>query len=67
MLGGLRKAFSSDSAAVVDVEGAKSSPKDEGSAPIHAFEEGNFTIDEHRPMKIIVVGAGFSGILAGIR
>ena len=31
------------------------------------FTLGNFTIDEYRPIKVIVIGAGFSGILAGIR
>lgn len=31
------------------------------------FELGQFSIDEYRPMKIIVIGAGFSGIAAGIR
>ncbi|TFK83066.1 FAD/NAD(P)-binding domain-containing protein [Polyporus arcularius HHB13444] len=28
---------------------------------------GDFAIDEYRPIKVIVIGAGFSGILAGIR
>ena len=28
---------------------------------------GNFSIDEYQPVKVIVIGAGFSGILAGIR
>lgn len=31
------------------------------------FELGDFSIDEYRPFKVIVVGAGFSGIAAGIR
>ncbi|KAF8900786.1 hypothetical protein CPB85DRAFT_1324906 [Mucidula mucida] len=31
------------------------------------FQLGNFSIDEHRPMKVVVVGAGYSGIIAGIR
>lgn len=31
------------------------------------FKLGDFAIDDCRPMKIIVVGAGMSGILAGIR
>ena len=26
-----------------------------------------FSIDEYRPMKVVIIGAGFSGILAGIR
>ncbi|RPD59865.1 FAD/NAD(P)-binding domain-containing protein [Lentinus tigrinus ALCF2SS1-6] len=28
---------------------------------------GDFAVDEYRPIKVIVIGAGFSGILAGIR
>ena len=28
---------------------------------------GEFAIDEHRPIKIVCVGAGFSGIVAAIR
>ncbi len=28
---------------------------------------GDFCIDEYRPVKVIVIGAGFSGITAGIR
>lgn len=27
----------------------------------------DFSIDEYRPMKVVIIGAGFSGILAGIR
>ncbi|CDO72702.1 hypothetical protein BN946_scf184985.g122 [Trametes cinnabarina] len=34
------------------------------SAP---YTLGEFCIDEYRPIKVIVVGAGFSGITAGIR
>ena len=32
-----------------------------------AFKLGDFAIDNYRPMKIVVIGAGMSGILAGIR
>ncbi|KAL1676307.1 hypothetical protein EV122DRAFT_280182 [Schizophyllum commune] len=32
-----------------------------------AFELGDFAIDEPRPMKVVVIGAGYSGIIAGIR
>ncbi|OCH84940.1 FAD/NAD-binding domain-containing protein [Obba rivulosa] len=32
-----------------------------------AFKTGDFSIDEYRPMRVVVVGAGFSGIIAGIR
>ncbi|KZT12304.1 FAD/NAD-binding domain-containing protein [Laetiporus sulphureus 93-53] len=31
------------------------------------FKLGDFSIDEYRPMKVIVIGAGYSGIIAGIR
>ncbi|KAI4520591.1 FAD/NAD(P)-binding domain-containing protein [Schizophyllum commune Loenen D] len=32
-----------------------------------AFELGDFAIDDPRPMKVVVIGAGYSGIIAGIR
>lgn len=32
-----------------------------------AFTLGDWSIDEYRPIKVAVIGAGFSGILAGIR
>ncbi|KAI0077436.1 FAD/NAD-binding domain-containing protein [Panus rudis PR-1116 ss-1] len=31
------------------------------------FSLGSFSIDEYRPMKVIIIGTGFSGITAGIR
>ena len=31
------------------------------------FHLGDFCIDEPRPMKVVVIGAGFGGIIAGIR
>ncbi|KAI0649239.1 FAD/NAD-P-binding domain-containing protein [Trametes meyenii] len=31
------------------------------------FILGDFSIDEYKPIKVIVIGAGFCGILAGIR
>lgn len=31
------------------------------------FKLGSFSIDEYRPLKVVVIGAGFSGIIAGIR
>ncbi|KAH9888569.1 FAD/NAD-P-binding domain-containing protein [Cubamyces lactineus] len=39
------------------------------SADSHSepYTNGEFCIDEYRPVKVIVVGAGFSGITAGIR
>nr|VWO94428.1 FAD-binding monooxygenase BOA2 (EC (Botcinic acid biosynthesis cluster A protein 2) [Ganoderma boninense] len=37
-------------------------PQDDGR-----FTLGSFSIDEYKPIKVIVIGAGFSGILAGIR
>ncbi|KAI0763010.1 FAD/NAD(P)-binding domain-containing protein [Fomes fomentarius] len=38
-----------------------------GKPDIDTFTLGDFAIDEYRPIKVIVIGAGFSGILAGIR
>ncbi|KAI0671631.1 FAD/NAD-P-binding domain-containing protein [Trametes maxima] len=35
--------------------------------PRPPFTLGDFTIDEYKPIKVIVIGAGFCGILAGIR
>ncbi|PFH46267.1 hypothetical protein AMATHDRAFT_8031 [Amanita thiersii Skay4041] len=32
-----------------------------------AYKLGNFSIDDPRPMKVIVIGAGFSGLTAAIR
>ncbi|OBZ65862.1 putative sterigmatocystin biosynthesis monooxygenase stcW [Grifola frondosa] len=30
------------------------------------FTPGTFSIDEYKPLKVVVIGAGFSGIIAGI-
>ena len=49
-------------AAPADVDPAPAANGDE-----ETFKLGQFSIDEYRPMKIIAVGAGMSGILAGIR
>lgn len=35
--------------------------------PRGAFDLGAFAIDELRPMRVVVIGAGCSGILAGVR
>lgn len=35
--------------------------------PLAPYTLGDFCIDEHRPLKVIVIGAGFAGITAGIR
>lgn len=34
---------------------------------VYPYPLGDFSIDEHRPIKVVVIGAGFSGIIAGIR
>ncbi len=47
--------------------GRKSRPATERAPPDTKIELGAFAIDEYRPIKVIVIGAGFSGILAGIR
>jgi hypothetical protein len=31
------------------------------------FRLGDFAVDEYRPIKVVAIGAGFSGIIAGIR
>ncbi len=31
------------------------------------FKLGDFSIDEYRPIKVVAIGTGFSGIIAGIR
>jgi len=31
------------------------------------FRLGDFAVDGHRPIKVVAIGAGFSGIIAGIR
>ncbi|KAL1943924.1 hypothetical protein VTO73DRAFT_3742 [Trametes versicolor] len=35
--------------------------------PLAPYTLGDFCIDEYRPLKVIVIGAGFAGITAGIR
>ncbi|EJF55657.1 FAD/NAD(P)-binding domain-containing protein [Dichomitus squalens LYAD-421 SS1] len=42
-------------------KGPETAPQDD------KFVLGRFSIDEYKPIKVIVIGAGFSGILAGIR
>ncbi|KZV71680.1 FAD/NAD-P-binding domain-containing protein [Peniophora sp. CONT] len=34
---------------------------------INSAKQANFSVDEYRPIKVICIGAGFSGIVAGIR
>ena len=36
-----------------------------GSQPEGAFEHGAFAIDELRPMHVVVIGAGSTGIISG--
>lgn len=38
-----------------------------GPGPGYELKLGDFSVDEYRPFKVIIVGAGFSGIAAGIR
>ena len=33
----------------------------------NTFTLGDFAIDEYKPIKVVVIGGGFSGILAAIR
>ncbi|KAI0720647.1 FAD/NAD-P-binding domain-containing protein [Fomitopsis betulina] len=39
----------------------------ENTAPESSFKLGDFSIDEHKPIKVVCIGAGYSGIIAGIR
>ena len=52
---------SHQSSASVEEEDSRS------NRPGERFSLGEFSIDENRPIKVIVIGAGFSGIIAGIR
>lgn len=47
--------------------GGISRPAREATPPSTPYNIGDFCIDEYRPVKVIVIGAGFSGITAGIR
>ncbi|KAF9492086.1 FAD/NAD-binding domain-containing protein [Pleurotus eryngii] len=40
---------------------------DTGKKTSSTFVSGKFSIDEPRPIKVVVIGAGYSGIIAGIR
>ena len=42
-------------------------PNGDSHEPDYELKLGDFSIDEYRPFKVIVIGAGFSGIAAGIR
>lgn len=63
MLNRLRELFASDS----QDGDATTPPGAETGAPDTGFKLGEFPIDDYKPMKIIAIGAGMSGILAGIR
>ena len=52
--------------AATDTNAAKASGAANAGSTL-PFIPGDFSIDEYRPLKVIVVGAGFSGIAAGIR
>lgn len=45
-------------------DGEQSKASDTGRP---SFQLGDFPIDAARPLKVVVIGAGFSGIAAGIR
>ncbi|RDB29291.1 putative sterigmatocystin biosynthesis monooxygenase stcW [Hypsizygus marmoreus] len=55
------------------INGQTAQPATNGQIPTPAtnghasFALGNFSIDEARPIKVIAIGAGYSGITAGIR
>ncbi|KAF8183602.1 FAD/NAD-P-binding domain-containing protein [Mycena galopus ATCC 62051] len=63
MLSNLRKLWSEATPSVA-------SPPTSGtaSAPVkEPYSTGEFSIDDYRPIKVICIGAGFSGILCAIR
>ena len=39
----------------------------ETKIPKAEFKLGNRSMDEDRPFKVVVIGAGYAGIIAGIR
>ncbi|KAI0066744.1 FAD/NAD(P)-binding domain-containing protein [Artomyces pyxidatus] len=41
--------------------------RDDESGSSTASPAGEFAVDEYRPMKVVCIGAGYSGIIAGIR
>ncbi|KAI0737191.1 FAD/NAD-P-binding domain-containing protein [Daedaleopsis nitida] len=48
--------------------GGSSSRSDSANGPsVQPYPPPDFSIDEYRRMKVVVIGAGFSGITAGIR
>ena len=44
-----------------------SAPPRTSIMPNKTFQLGSFAVDECRPMRVVVVGAGYSGIVAGVR
>jgi hypothetical protein len=40
---------------------------DDAPTPSASAATADFAIDEHRPMKVVCIGAGYAGIVAGIR
>ncbi|KAJ7728265.1 FAD/NAD-P-binding domain-containing protein [Mycena maculata] len=42
-------------------------PAAPGTAPEEPYSTGEFSVDDYRPIKVICIGAGFSGILSAIR
>lgn len=39
----------------------------DGGLPEDLSKMAEFSIDEYRPMRVVVIGAGMSGVAAGIR
>ena len=46
---------------------SRPSQADDAQASVDTFPLGQFSIDEHQPIKVVVIGAGFSGVIAGVR
>ncbi|KAL7277473.1 hypothetical protein ACG7TL_008394 [Trametes sanguinea] len=46
---------------------SRSSESQAGASEARPYTLGDYCIDEYRPIRVVVVGAGFSGITAGVR
>lgn len=63
MLDRLQKTFSPKHATAPEDDQETKKPDPDRTT----FQLGDFPIDAARPLKVLVIGAGFSGIAAGIR
>ncbi|KAI0057663.1 FAD/NAD(P)-binding domain-containing protein [Artomyces pyxidatus] len=47
--------------------GVTPQPLGDNGRQFKASNAGDFAVDEYRPMKVVCIGAGYSGLIAGIR